>query len=36
VRTGLRATAMLVLPILLVFFLAQRWFARGIATPGLK
>jgi ABC-type glycerol-3-phosphate transport system permease component len=23
-------------PILLLFFIAQRWFVRGIATSGLK
>ena len=30
------ANVMSMLPILLVFFLAQRWFVRGIATSGLK
>jgi ABC-type maltose transport system permease subunit len=24
------------LPLLLLFFVAQRWFIRGIATTGLK
>ena len=27
---------MSMLPLLLLFFVAQRWFVRGIATTGLK
>ena len=30
------ATMMSMLPLLLLFFVAQRWFIRGIATTGLK
>jgi multiple sugar transport system permease protein len=30
------ATVMSMLPILILFFVAQRWFIRGIATTGLK
>jgi multiple sugar transport system permease protein len=30
------ANVMSMLPILLLFFIAQRWFVRGIATSGLK
>ena len=30
------ANVMSVLPILLLFFVAQRYFIRGIATSGLK
>ena len=30
------ANVMSVVPVLLLFFLAQRWFIRGIANTGLK
>jgi multiple sugar transport system permease protein len=30
------ANVMSMAPILLLFFIAQRWFVRGIATSGLK
>jgi ABC-type glycerol-3-phosphate transport system permease component len=30
------ATVMSVLPLLFLFFVAQRYFIRGIATTGLK
>jgi multiple sugar transport system permease protein len=30
------ANVMSMLPVLLLFFLAQRYFIRGIATSGLK
>jgi ABC-type glycerol-3-phosphate transport system permease component len=30
------ANVMSMAPILAIFFVAQRWFVRGIATSGLK